>query len=54
MQKAFERDVRCLANTIEEMGNPFTEDSNDLLALHGRDIADPAVIDTVRQIGKVG
>ena len=50
MQKAFERDARSLANTIEEMGNPFTENSCDLLALDSRDIADPAVIDTVRQI----
>ena len=49
MQKAFERDVRSLANTIDEMGDPFTEDSSDLLALRS---GDPAVIDTVRQIEK--
>ena len=54
VQKAFERDVRSLANTIEEMGNPFTEDSSDLLALDSRDIADPAFIDMVRQIEKFG
>jgi len=54
VQKAFERDVRSLVSTIEEMGNPFTEDSSDLLALDRRDIADPAVIDTVRQIEKLG
>ena len=48
MQKAFEREVRSLVNTIEEMANPFTEDSSDLLALDSRDIADPAVINTVR------
>ena len=51
MQKAFERDVRSLANTIDEMGNPFTEDSSDLLALRS---GDPAVIDTVHQIEKLG
>ena len=54
VQKAFERDVRSLVSTIEEMGNPSTEDSSDLLALDSRDIADPAVIDTVRQIEKLG
>ena len=54
VQKAFERDLRSLVSTIEEMGNPFTEDSSDLLALDSRDIADPAVIDTVRQIEKLG
>lgn len=36
------------------MGNPFTEDSSDLLALDSRDIADPAVVDTVCQIEKIG
>ena len=54
MQKAFERDVRSLVSTIEEMGNPFTEDSSDLLTLDSRDITDAAVIDTVRQIEKLG
>lgn len=53
MQKAFERGVKSLANIIEEKGNPFTEDrSGDLLALESRDIADPAVIDTLRQTEK--
>jgi len=54
VQKPFERDVRSLVSTIEEMGNPFTEDSSDLFALDSRDIADPAVIDTVRYIEKLG
>ena len=54
MQKAFERDVTSLVSTKEEMGNPFTEDSSDLLTLDSRDIADAAVIDTVRQIEKLG
>ena len=53
MQRAFERGVKSLANIIEEKGNPFTEDSSgDLLALESRDIADPAVIDTLRQTEK--
>ena len=54
MQKAFERDARSLTNTIKETSNPLTEDSSDLLALDSRDIAYPAVIDTVRQIEKLG
>lgn len=36
------------------MGNPFTEDSSDLLTLDSRDIADAAVIETVYQIEKLG
>ena len=54
VQKAFERGVRSLVSTIEEMGNLFTEDSSDLLTLDSRDIADAAVIDTVPQIEKLG
>ena len=54
MQKEFERIVRSLVSNIEEMGNPFTEDSSDLLTSDSRDIADAAVIDTVRQIEKLG
>ena len=50
VQKAFERDLRSL----EEMGNLFTEDSSDLLTSDSRDIADADVIDTVRQIEKLG
>ena len=40
---------------IEEMGNPFEEDSHDLLVLNTKEIADSRVIETVhtaKQIGK--
>jgi len=53
-KKAFERDLISLVNTIKKMGNPFTEGSSDLLALDSRDFADPALIDTVRQIEEIG
>ena len=36
------------------MGNPFAENSKDLLVLDSRDLADPAVIDTLRQIKSLG
>ncbi len=50
----FVRDVKSLSNYIEEMGSPFTDDSNDLLVLDTRDIVDSAVISTVRQIEQLG
>ena len=53
-QVAFARDVRSLIQVIGEMGNPFCDDSKDLLVLDSRDLADPAVINTVRQIEKLG
>lgn len=36
------------------MENPFCNDSNDLLVLGGKDLADTAVINTVRQIEHLG
>ena len=33
VQKEFEKDVTSLINVIEELGNPFEEESNDLLVL---------------------
>ncbi len=50
-QSAFARDVKALSVAMEDMGNPFTEDSNDLLVLDSRNIADAAVADTMQQIG---
>ena len=36
------------------MGNPFAENSKDLLVLDSRDLADPVVIDTLRHIKHLG
>ncbi|CAE1246682.1 unnamed protein product [Acanthosepion pharaonis] len=40
-QKAFFEKVHRLTSVIEEMGNPFSEESTDLLSLDTKDIADP-------------
>ena len=53
VQKSFVRDVKNLTNTIEEMGNPFTENSSDLV-LDSGDLPDPSVVDTVRRIEEIG
>jgi hypothetical protein len=53
-QIAFARDVKALTGVMGEMGNPFSDDSKDLLVLDSRDLADPAVINTLRQIEKLG
>ena len=49
VQNTFARDVRSLVAVIEELGKPFEEDSEDLLVLDTKEIADPAVIETVRK-----
>jgi len=47
-QVTFFNQVKALSNVIEEMGSPFIDDSNDLLVLDSRDLAGPAVINTMR------
>ena len=54
MQNTFARDVHSLVAVIEELGNPFEEDSQDLLVLDTKEIADPAVIETVRNAKQIG
>jgi len=34
----------CIKEVMEEMGNPFLEESNDLLRLDTKDIIDPTVV----------
>ena len=54
VQVAFAHDVKSLTDVIDDMGNPFSENSSDLLVLDTRDIADPAIIDSIRQVEKLG
>ena len=43
-----------LVQVLEDMGNPFMEESEDLLVLDSRDVADPAIVQTVSEIEKTG
>ena len=40
-QKSFLDNVKKLTNTLEKMGNPFQEETGDLLCLDTKDIAPP-------------
>lgn len=51
-QAVFAKQVDTLVRVIEDMGNPFMKESDDLLVLDSRDIADPAIVKTVRSIEK--
>ena len=53
VQVSFAQDVQSLTDIIEQVGNPFTENSSDLIVLDTRDIADPAIIELVSQIEKL-
>ena len=53
-QLTFANDVKALTQTIKQMGNPFCEDSSDLLVLDSHDIADVSISETIRKIEKLG
>lgn len=54
VQTSFMKEVKSLVDVIEEMGNPFLEQSQDLLVLDTRDILDPSVGESVRNAEKLG
>lgn len=54
MQASFAAHVNALVNVIEGMGNPFPEDSDDLLALDSKDVKDACEINTVKIIRECG
>lgn len=53
-QASFAKNVRQLVSVFEEMGNPFLEESGDLIAIDSINIADTDVSHTVRSIEKIG
>lgn len=53
-QRRFIDQVRSLATTIEEMGNPFMEESDDLLVLDTREMVVKEVRESVRNIKDIG
>ena len=48
IQITFAKHVHSLVAVIEEFGNPFEEESQDLIILDTKEIADAAVVETVR------
>ena len=54
VQTSFTKDVRAIVSVIQELGNPFEEESMDLIVLDTKEIAGPAAVDTVRNVKKIG
>ena len=46
--------VKSLVTTIEDFGNPFLEESEDLIVLDTKEIAGPASVTILRQIEAIG
>ena len=49
-QKRFKQHVTDLVHVMKDVGNPFEEDSGDLIRLHTRDIMDKPAADCVATI----
>ena len=54
VQNTFWNQVNAVCCTIEEMGNPFADQTGDLVVLDTRDIVDSKVIETVRTVEQLG
>ena len=54
VQTSFTKDARALVSVIEELGNPFEEESMDLIVLDTKEIAGHAAVETVRNVEKIG
>ena len=54
LQSLFYRDVTALTRTIEEMGNPFMEETEDLLVLDTKEILGSDALVRLRKVEEVG
>ena len=54
VQAAFDKDVRSLVIVIEDLGNPFEEESTDLLVLDSKEITDHVTVQTVQNVRTIG
>jgi hypothetical protein len=53
-QRTFYSQVKVLSSVIDDMGNPFNDNSNDLLVLDTKDLADQAVVTALYNLEKTG
>ena len=54
VQNTFRNQVNAVCSIIEEMGNPFADQTGDLFVLDTRDIAASKVVETVSTVGQLG
>lgn len=54
VQKEFVRDVKSMVSTMQDMDNPFTEDSHDLTVLDTKQIMSEAVSNSLYNVKTIG
>lgn len=50
----FAKDVLNVISSFEELGNPFMEQGEELIAIHTKDIMSNDVVNTVHNVKKLG
>jgi hypothetical protein len=53
-QNNFKQQVQSLAETMKDMGNPFVDETTELLTLDSHDIVNETVVNTVRTVEELG
>ena len=53
-QSTFAKHVSSMVDAIDELGNPFLEETKDLLRLGTRDIVEPTVVESLQKAEKLG
>ena len=54
VQKTFFKDVQALISVLQEMGNPFTEDSTELIVLGTQEIMSECVVQAIKTAKQKG
>ena len=54
VQVSFLKDVQSFVSAMEHFGNPFEEESKDLIVLHSKELAGPSAAEAVRKVKKIG
>ena len=54
VQKTFFKDVQALISVLQEMGNPFTEDSTELIVLGTKEIMSECVVQAIKTAKQKG
>ena len=53
-QKNFKEQAMTMADIISDLGNPFSDDSDELIALETRNVMDATVVNTIRTVESLG
>ena len=54
VQTTFGKDVLSLISVMEDLGNPFEEESTDLLVLYSKEIADHVAVEAINNAQRIG